>query len=321
LNDARPTIVVLVGPTASGKTAVSLPLAELIHAEIISADSRQIYRHLDIGTAKPTPREREQVPHHFIDIRNPDEEYSAGLFGDEGRDEADRILGRGRIPLVVGGSGLYIHSLVDGFFDGPPADPEFRAQALQQLRDGGIGSLLEELQRVDPQSASSIDPTKPRRVIRALEVHHITGIPLSVLQREGKRGISFVPLFFGLEVDRKELYNRINERCERLLKEGLMEEVEDLVARGYTSTQNALKTVGYAEVFAHRRGEIDREEMVRLFKQNTRHYAKRQLTWFRRDKRIHWIATGSNAEPARVAETIVKLIPPSVSSGSSPEGR
>jgi tRNA dimethylallyltransferase len=174
---------------------------------------------------------------------------------------------------------------------------------------------------VDPQSASSIDPTKPRRVIRALEVHHITGIPLSVLQREGKRGISFVPLFFGLEVDRKELYNRINERCERLLKEGLMEEVEDLVARGYTSTQNALKTVGYAEVFAHRRGEIDREEMVRLFKQNTRHYAKRQLTWFRRDKRIHWIATGSNAEPARVAETIVKLIPPSVSSGSSPEGR
>jgi tRNA dimethylallyltransferase len=220
---------------------------------------------------------------------------------------------------VVGGSGLYVQSLVDGFFDGPPADPEFRAQALQQLHDGGIGALIKELERVDPQSASSIDPTKPRRVIRALEVQHITGIPLSVLQRERKREIRCLPVFFGLEVDRKELYHRINERCERMLKEGLMEEVEGLVARGYTPAQNALKTVGYAEGFAHRKGEIDREEMVRLFKQNTRHYAKRQLTWFRRDTRIRWISTGSDTEPARVAERIAGFIPPPVSSESSPE--
>ena len=309
MNDARPTIVVLVGPTASGKTAVSLPLAQLIHAEILSADSRQIYRYLDIGTAKPTPSERSRVPHHFIDIRNPDEEYNAGLYGEEGREAITRILGRGRVPLVVGGSGLYIQSLVDGFFDGPPADPDFRAQAMERLRSEGVLPLLKDLEKVDPDSAASIDPTKPRRVVRALEVFHITGIPLSVLHRERKPEIPFVPLFFGLELDRAGLYQRINTRCERMMEGGLLDEVESLVAAGYTASLNALKTVGYAEAFAYRRGEISYEDMVRLFKQNSRRYAKRQLTWFRRDARIRWIPVAASDDAVRIAETIAGLIP------------
>jgi tRNA dimethylallyltransferase len=317
----KPMVVVLAGPTASGKTAVSLPLAEQLHAEILSADSRQIYRHLDIGTAKPTPSERTRVPHHFIDIRNPDEEYNAGLFGEEGREEIARILSRGRVPLVVGGSGLYIQSLVDGFFDGPPADLDFRAQAMERLRAEGVLPLLEDLAKVDPDSAASIDPTKPRRVVRALEVYHITGIPLSVLHRERKPEIPFVPLFFGLELDRAELYQRINTRCERMLEGGLLDEVESLVVAGYSASLNALKTVGYAEAFAYRRGEISYEDMVRLFKQNSRRYAKRQLTWFRHDPRIRWIPIAESDHAVRIAGTIAGLIPPRATSEIPPADR
>jgi len=319
--EGRPDVVVLVGPTASGKTAVSLPLAERLHAEIISADSRQVYRFLDIGTAKPSALDRERVPHHFIDIRNPDEEYSAGAFGSEGREEIAKILARGNTPLVVGGSGLYVQSLVDGFFDGPPADPEYRAIAMERLRREGVDPLLKELAAVDPDTAASVDPTKPRRVVRALEVFHTTGSPLSMLQRERKTEIPFVPIFFGLDMDRKELYGRINERCDAMLRNGLLEEVDMLADRGYTSELNALKTVGYAEAFAYRTGTLAYEQMVTRFKQNTRRYAKRQLTWFRKDLRIRWIATAAADDPRRLAEVIVAAIPLPASYGNSPASR
>ncbi len=318
---SSPLVVVLVGPTASGKTSVSLPLAELLHAEILSADSRQIYRFMNIGTAKPGVSERARIPHHFIDIRNPDEEYSAGTFGSEGRETIEQILKRGHTPLVVGGSGLYIQSLVDGFFAGPPADPEYRARVMVRLRVEGIEPLLGELGRVDPVSAASIDPTKPRRIVRALEVYATTGIPLSQLQRERKIGIPFTPVFFGLDVERAELYRRINSRCEMMLRQGLLDEVGGLSGRGYTASLNALKTVGYAEVFAYRGGTIGYEDMVRLFKQNTRRYAKRQLTWFRRDTRIRWMPVTDDADAARLAQSIAAAIPPGVSSGNLTAGQ
>ena len=314
----KPAVVVLVGATASGKTAVSLPLAERLRAEIISADSRQVYRFLDIGTAKPSAQDRARVPHHFVDIRNPDEEYSAGAFGSEGREEIGKILRRGNTPLVVGGSGLYIQSLVDGFFDGPPADPEYRAIAMARLRHEGVEPLLKELAGVDPDAAAAIDPTKPRRVVRALEVFHTTGTPLSTLQRERKIEIPFVPVFFGLDMDRRELYQRINERCDAMLRNGLLEEVEMLAGRGYTSTLNALKTVGYAETFAYRNGALGYEELVLQFKQNTRRYAKRQLTWFRKDLRIRWVPTAAGGDPHRLAEAILEAMPPPASYGNSP---
>ena len=301
-------IVVLVGATATGKTAVSLPLAAMMNAEIISADSRQVYRYMDIGTAKPTVVERAAVPHHFVDIRNPDEEYNAGIFGEEAREEAGRIAARGKSVLVVGGSGLYVQSMVDGFFDGPRADPEFRERMEVRLTKEGIGVLLEELGRVDPVTRARIDVTKPRRVIRALEVYHATGQPISALQQERKVEIPFLVRLFGLSVERSALYARIEARCDRMLDEGLEDEAVALETRGYASGLNALNTVGYAEVNAYRRGEIVREEMVRLFKQNSRRYAKRQGTWFRKDVRVGWIDAGGGRGAASIAEEIDALL-------------
>ena len=300
----RRTVLVLVGPTASGKTAVSLPLAEQIGGEIISADSRQLYRYLDIGTAKPTPEARKRVPHHFIDIRNPDEDYSAGEFGVSGGEEIERILSRGRIPLVVGGSGLYVRSLIDGFFEGPPADREYREQLERRVGERGVEELLDELRRVDPEYAGIVDPTKPRRVIRALEVIHVTGRPLSALHREQKREIRFESRQFGLFWKRPVLYDRINRRCSAMLEAGLLGEVECLAAKGYGPVLNALNTVGYAEAFALRRGEITAEEMGVRFAQNSRRYAKRQVTWFTRDPRIRWIPMDELSDPVAVAEEI-----------------
>jgi len=301
-------VVVLVGPTASGKTAVSLPLAERLSAEVISADSRQVYRHMDIGTAKPTASERARVPHHFVDILDPDQDYNAGDFGIQGREEIERVLTRGRVPLVVGGSGLYIRSLIDGFFDGPPADPEVRGALEKRYESGGTGPLMDELRRVDPVFAARVDPTKPRRMIRALEVYHVTGRPISALHQELKAEIPFTPVIFGLLWPRPELYRRINERCRSMMEQGFLGEVENLARRGYGPELNALNTVGYAEAFAQRAGEMTLEEMLEVFSRNTRRYAKRQMTWFRRDERISWITMSGETSVEEVVGTIVEGI-------------
>jgi tRNA dimethylallyltransferase len=296
-------ILVLVGPTASGKTAVGVELAHILAGEIISADSRQVFRHLDIGTAKPTVEERRGVPHHFIDLLPPDADFCAGTFGVEGRKVIAEISGRGGLPIVVGGSGLYIQSLIDGFFEGPGADREYRRFLEERLAREGIAPLLEELRQRDPVAASRIDPTKPRRILRALEVFHLTGRPISELQKE-KPLIPFQSAQFGLDVPRSDLYRNIDKRCDSMLKRGLMREVEALEKRGYTDALNALNTVGYREAFAYRRGAISYEEMVRLFKQNSRHYAKRQLTWFRRDGRIRWVVMGPERSASDAARGI-----------------
>jgi tRNA dimethylallyltransferase len=302
------TVVVLLGPTGSGKTAVSIPLALLLNAEIISADSRQMYRYLDIGTAKPSREQLASCPHHFIDVFDPDLEFNAGEYGERGRDAVEQIFRRGKVPLVVGGSGLYIRSLIDGFFEGPSADPEYRKLLEDQVAREGILPLLEKLRRADPEGAARIDPTKPRRVIRALEVYHLTGVPLSMLHQQKKPAIAFNTRQFGLSWQRSTLYRRIEQRVDEMLQEGLLEEVDGLLARGYTQGLNALNTVGYAEAFAYRRGDISYEEMVRLIKQNTRRYAKRQLTWFRRDQRITWIEMSEGQLPQDVALEIVPLV-------------
>jgi len=298
------SVLVLVGPTASGKTTVSLELARLLDGEIVSADSRQVYRYLDIGTAKPTREERARIPHHFVDDRTPDQPFNAGEFGLLGRKVIRRLAGKGRLPIVVGGSGLYVRSLIDGFFDGPGADETYRRALERRLEREGTPGLLAELKAVDPDSAARIDPTKPRRIIRALEVFHLTGKPLSRLHRESSPDIGFQPVQFGLEWDRRMLYGRVEQRCDGMLARGLLEEVDDLERRGYTDTLNSLNTVGYAEAFAYRRGEISSEEMVRLFKQNSRRYAKRQLTWFRQDKRIRWVRVASEERLREVATEI-----------------
>jgi tRNA dimethylallyltransferase len=306
LHPHLPKVLVLVGPTASGKTAVSLELAKRLHSEIISADSRQLYQHLDIGSAKPTAAQLRTVKHHFINMLTPDRDFNAGEFGEQGRRVMDEIFSRKKTPIVVGGSGLYVQSLIDGFFDGPGADREFREILEQRLARGGLDILREELRMVDPVSAGRIDPTKPRRIIRALEVYHMTGKPLSQHQHDSKIQINFSPVFFGLEWERKALYERINRRCEEMIEAGLLKEVEHLEQLGYSSSLNALHTVGYAEAFAYRRGTIPFDEMMRLFKQNSRRYAKRQLTWFRRDKRIQWVMMNEDSNPSVAAETILR---------------
>ncbi len=300
----KPSVLVLVGPTCSGKTAVSLALASHLNGEIISADSRQVYKHLDIGTAKPTMAERSIVRHHFVDELLPDQEFNAGEFGDQGRATIGRILEKNKLPIVVGGSGLYIRSLIDGLFEGPRADQEFRDAMESQVKEGRLGALLETLRRVDPESAARIDPTKPRRIIRALEVHRLAGRALSQLQRERKVEINFVPRLFGLQWERHVLYQRIEDRCQQMIERGFLSEVERLRLMGFDDSLNALNTVGYAEAFAYLRGAISYHEFVRLFKQNSRRYAKRQMTWFRRDHRIAWI----EMDRRRSTDTVVKEI-------------
>ena len=299
-------VPVIVGPTASGKTALALELAALLPCEIISADSRQVYRYLDIGTAKPSRKDRERVPHHFIDVVDPDEDFNAGQFGDQGRRVIEEIFSRGRLPVVVGGSGLYIRSLVDGLFEGPGADPEFREALDDRIRRGELAALIEELRRVDPESAIRIDPTKPRRVVRALEVFHATGKPLSSLQSEQAIEVKFTPRLYGLLWDRATMYARINARCEEMVAGGLLDEASKLEGLGYGRNLNALNTVGYTEAFACLSGEIPRGEMLSRFKQNSRRYAKRQMTWFRRDERILWLRMEARAGIRQHAELIAR---------------
>ena len=299
-------VLVLVGPTASGKTLVSVHLARLLGGEIISADSRQVYRNLDIGTAKPPPTILKKIRHHCINERDPDQEFSAGEFGILGRKRIEEIFSRSKQPIVVGGSGLYVQSLIDGLFEGPAANQEVRRRLEERVVKEGTEALLKELRRVDPESAARADATKPRRIIRALEVYELTGKPLSKHHVEAAVSVSFGSSIYGLSWDREALYRRIEGRCDAMLKEGLLREVEALEGRGYAPSLNALNTVGYAEAFAYRRGELSFEEMVRLFKQNSRRYAKRQLTWFRRDKRIEWIAMDSERKPKDIALEIAR---------------
>jgi len=277
-------------------------------SEIVSADSRQIYKYLDIGTAKPALEQRRLVRHHFVDELLPDQLYSAGRFGTEGRRTIDEIYRRGRIPVVTGGSGLYIRSLIDGLFEGPAADPEIREILEQRVTADGIGSLLEELKRFDPVTAAVSDLAKPRRIIRALEVYYLTGTPLSKHHAESVPRIGFTPLLFGLEWERSDLYRRIELRCEEMLRSGLLKEIEKLEGMGYDRKLNALNTVGYAEGFAYRAGEMSFEEMVRLFKQNSRQFAKRQLTWFRKDQRIRWVKMAGEMSAEEVAGKIANLL-------------
>lgn len=308
MNDSdRPEMIVLLGPTASGKTAVSLELARMLDGEIISADSRQVYRWMDIGTAKPTCAERGDVPHHFIDILLPDEPYSAGKFGEDASIVAREIEARGRVPLVVGGSGLYIAALLKGFSGGPAGDPEYRFAMETRVREGGLPDLVEQLRRVDPEAAAGIDCSNPRRVIRALEVFHLSGIPRSEHHRRTREEERFNALKIGLRWERLALYDRIERRCDAMMENGLMREVEELAKRGYGVQLNSLNTVGYAEAFALQEGKITRGEMERLFKQNSRRYAKRQMTWFRALEDVFWIEMEGTAQPVEVAARIARI--------------
>jgi tRNA dimethylallyltransferase len=296
-------VLVLVGPTASGKTPVSLHLSRILDVEVISADSRQIYKMMDVGTAKATLEERGSVKHYFVDELFPDEEFNAGEFGKRGRNIIEDIIRRKKTPLVVGGSGLYVQALVDGFFDGPSADTALRHELYDRIKKEGAQVLLNELRAVDPASASKMSPINTRRIVRALEVFKLTGIPLSQLHQD-QPPPPFAPVFVGLEWDRAVLYDRINRRVDWMIAHGLIHEARRLRSAGYANRLNALQTVGYKEAFDHLDDKISHERMVELIKQNSRRYAKRQLTWFRRDVRIKWFPVLSEEDFSDVTGSI-----------------
>ncbi|MGA9408539.1 MAG: tRNA (adenosine(37)-N6)-dimethylallyltransferase MiaA, partial [Bacteroidota bacterium] len=297
-----------VGPTASGKTLLAIEIARRVSVEIISADSRQVYKLLTIGTAKPTPSELKRIKHHFVDEILPDRHFSAGEFGIGGRKIIDKIVKRKKLPIVVGGTGLYIRSLVDGLFSGPGRKEEIRKELETRLESEGAETLLEELRNVDPEAAARMLPSNQRRIIRALEVFYATGKPISQHHGEHKQKQFFNAIFVGLQWERKKLYERINSRVDAMLAAGFLDEVKYLLSRGYDDRYKSLQTVGYKEAFTFLRKEISYDRMVELMKQNTRRFAKRQLTWFRRDKRIRWFDIEEESEIPRIAEEVLSSV-------------
>ncbi len=298
-------IIAIVGPTASGKTTLSILLAKKLSGEVISADSRQLFKHLKIGVAKPSIEELNSVKHHFIDFLEPTQDFNAAEYGQQARLKIEELLKRGSCPIVVGGSGLYIKSIIDGFFEGPGKNSELRDQLEYELEKYGNEALFKKLIKVDPVSASKMDPSKVRRIIRALEVYYTTGNPISEHHKVQSAKSNFDVIQFGLEWERKLLYERINNRVDKMITDGLIDEVKELIAKGYSRQINALNTVGYKEVFDFLLGENSKEEMIELIKQNTRRYAKRQMTWFKADKRIKWIKVSEQTDWNNVAELVM----------------
>jgi tRNA dimethylallyltransferase len=288
----RPRVLALVGPTATGKTALALALAERLPLEVVSADSRMVYRWMDVGTAKPSQEERTRAPHHLVDVADPDESYTLALYQQQARAAIARIHTRGRLPAIVGGTGLYVRAVCDGLqIPAVPPDPEYRRAQEERAAREGWRALQAELAAVDPDSASRIEARNVRRVIRALEVHRATGVPFSAWQV--RRPPPFDTLFIGLDLPRDVLYDRINRRVDEQMGAGLLDEVRRLVERGYDSRYPAMTGFGYRELALHLAGRLGREEAVDQYRLATRHYARRQLSWFRPDDRIAWLDAGT----------------------------
>jgi tRNA dimethylallyltransferase len=283
------TIPIVCGPTASGKTSIALRLAEHAPIEVVSADSRQIIRYLDIGTAKPTAEVQGRVKFHLIDIVDPGQRYSAFSFIDDASAAIADILGRKRLPVVVGGTGLYLRALSEGVVEIDGEDLELRDRLEGECERVGIEVMYEQLEKIDPLEAAKVHPNNAVRIIRALEIYHLTGMPKSQLVATGaykKSGYAFD--YLCLNPDRDRLYGIINERVETMIKAGWLSEVHRLIDRGWVDKTRQASIIGYKELLDHIEGDLSLDEAVALIKQNTRRYAKRQMTWFRRQKGIRF---------------------------------
>ncbi|MFH1542265.1 MAG: tRNA (adenosine(37)-N6)-dimethylallyltransferase MiaA [bacterium] len=280
--------VILLGPTAVGKTKLAIELAKEIGGEIISADSMQVYRGMDIGTAKPTIEERQGIPHHLIDIRNPDEEWTVSDFVRECQMTKSKIQMNHKNPIIVGGTGLYLHSLIEGYsFPIAKANPEIRIR-LEQVP---IQTLHSKLRLIDPEAANKINPNDKKRLVRALEVHELTGQPISKLQKERATDHSLRITDYkiiGLTIPREELYEKINQRVDQMIEQGLVEEVKGLLEKGYAQELKSFQALGYKEVIEYLNGNWSRDKMIEELKKRTRNFARRQMTWFKRFKNVEW---------------------------------
>lgn len=295
----KPRVVALVGATGTGKTSIAVNIARQCGAEIINADSRQVYRRLDIGSAKPTQEEQAQARHHVIDVVEPDEPFDAATFRERAMEAIRDIVARGRRAFVVGGTGLYVKALRGGLFEGPKRDDAIRDR-LTAAESRNPGFLVRELERMDPETARRLHPNDLIRHVRALEVFELTGRPISELQREHafqERELDMSTL--GLEMDRAEIYRRIDARVESMVASGLVEEVQELYATGYSPDLASFKSPGYREIGAFVRGECSLEKAKADMAQATRRLAKRQLTWFRNDPELVWVTPAEIADRCR----------------------
>ncbi|MDO5410229.1 MAG: tRNA (adenosine(37)-N6)-dimethylallyltransferase MiaA [Lachnospiraceae bacterium] len=284
-------LVILTGPTAAGKTALSIKLAKQIQGEIISADSMQVYRRMDIGSAKITSEEMEGVPHHLIDVLEPEEEFNVVVFQQLARRAMEEIYERNHIPIIVGGTGFYIQAILNDIaFTETENDGAYRQQLEQQAKEGGAQKLHEQLAEVDPKAALEIHPNNIKRVIRALEFYKETGTRISEHNEEQRKKDSpYNFAYFVLNMDRQRLYERIDLRVDQMLLDGLLEEVKHLKEEGCHADMVSMQGLGYKEILSYLQGECSLEEAVYILKRDTRHFAKRQLTWFRREREVCWI--------------------------------
>lgn len=284
----KKTVLSIVGPTAVGKTSLSILLAKELNGEIISGDSMQVYKEMDIGTAKIKDSEMEGIPHHLIDIRKPNEEYSVADFKNDVGDKVETITAKNRLPIIVGGSGLYIQSaLYDYNFSPIPRDEDRTEELSKEVREDGIERIYKKLKEIDPLQAQKIHPNNHRRVIRALEIYETTGKTKTAWEQGEKREPLYNIHFIGLEMERVKLYEEINKRVDIMIENGLIDEVRRLYEKGYKETQ-AMKAIGYKEVIPYIEGEATLEEVIHHLKQNSRRYAKRQYTWFRNKMPVNW---------------------------------
>ena len=303
----KPPIVVICGPTGVGKTSVGIEMATAFQGEIVSADSMQVYRYMDIGTAKPTPAEQSRAPHHMIDIVDPDQPFDAARYTSEARRLIKRLHIRSLLPFVVGGTGLYIKALTRGLFEGGEGHPEARKRLHDEIAACGIEHLHHRLGRCDPETAQKIHPHDTYRIMRALEIFETTQQPISLHQKTHRFSESrYDVLKIGLTMDKALLYDRINHRVDAMLADGLQNEVESLLARGYARDLKSMQSIGYRHMVDLISERISREEAVRTLKRDTRRYAKRQLTWFRSDQEIVWVPPHEKADIRRIVADYIQ---------------
>jgi tRNA dimethylallyltransferase len=306
LSQRKPKLVIVLGPTAVGKSALAIELAHFLDTEIVNADSQQVYRTMDIGTGKPSTAERERIRHHLIDIINPDEEFNAALFRQLATAAIADIKQRGKRAILCGGTGLYLKALTGGLFTGPAQDPAIREKLNAEADSAGLASLYRRLEGVDPQAMSRIHPNDRQRIVRALEVFELTGKAISDWQKEHAFGESiYETMKIGLKRERAELYDRINQRCDRMIADGFREEVQMLIEKGYGFDLKPLQTIGYRHMGLVIRGEASADDALALMKRDTRRLAKQQLTWFRADHEIQWFHPDDTKQIRLAVETFL----------------
>ena len=286
----KPKVIVICGPTASGKTALSIELAKKINGEIISSDSMQIYKDMDIGTAKPSKEEMQGIKHYLLDFVAPNQRYSVAEFKKDAEAAIEEILAKGKTPIIVGGTGLYVDSLIYGIeYQDIELDEKYRQELEERAQREGLDKLYEEAQQIDPEAMEKISPNDKKRILRVLEIYKATGKNKTEQEKESrKNGVKYDYKVFAINWDREQLYERINKRVDIMIEQGLIQEVEQLLEK-YSEFPTAMQGLGYKEVVEYLQGQTTREEMIEKIKMETRRYAKRQITWFKKNKQTIWI--------------------------------